>query len=636
MSELTNRSGLTMAEPGANGDRWDTLPPARPPVRPAGERAPDRRQQRRWVPRTVRLLSMVIGLFYIVQGLLPGFSEHLSHRYRLHRFAEVTPFGLGDLTRVADIIIGLALVMLSYGLRKRKRRAWEAVTILLAVNVVLHAVVQRPPRAPHLISEFLAILVLVLLIAYRSQFYAVGDARNRWRALWALCLLLVADVAISVTYLSALSAADGLAAPYTFTQKLESAVTNLVGFSGPVQFTTETRSDFFAFVTGALGLFTLIVVGYLFLRPAHPTGRLRPPDAAAIRQLLGKHGDQDSLGYFALRNDKSVIWSPTGKSCIGYRVQSGVMLASGDPVGDREAWPGAIHAFLDEAARHAWVPAVIGCGEQGAEVWCREGGLTALELGDEAVVNVADFSMEGRQMRNVRQMVKRVCRQGYEAEIRRVADIPPDELRRLTRQAERWLGGSTERGFSMALGRIGGPDDDRCVVATASEDGVPRAILHFVPWGGDGLSLDLMRRDRNASPGLNDFLIVETIGRAADLGIKRISLNFAVFRAALERGERIGAGPVLRAWRRVLLFMSRWFQIESLYKFNAKFCPQWVPRFLVFPTTRDLPRIGLAAMEAEAFLVWPTLKPRRIAAKLGLGRLRRKLRRERRQPRAVS
>jgi lysyl-tRNA synthetase class 2 len=638
LSELTNRSGLTMAEPGADdGSREPVTPPAQPPDRPASERVPDRRQQRRWVPRTARLLSMVIGLFYIVQGLLPGFSEHLSYRYRLHRIAEVTPFGLGDLTRVADIIIGLALVMLSYGLRKRKRRAWEAVTVLLAVNVVIHAVVHRPPQVTHLVSEFLAILVLVMLIAYRSQFYAVGDARNRWRALWALGLLAVADVAIGFTYLSV---TKGLVGRYTGAEKLQSAVYNLVGFSGPVRLTTETRTDFFSFVTGALGLFTLLVVGYLFLRPAQPTGRLRPPDAAAIRGLLAKHGEQDSLGYFALRTDKSVIWSPTGKSCIGYRVQSGVMLASGDPIGDPEAWPGAIHAFLDEAARHAWVPAVIGCGEHGAEVWCREGDLTALELGDEAVVNVADFSMQGRQMRNVRQMVKRVCRQGYVAEIRRVGDIPPDEMRRLRRQAERWLGGSTERGFSMALGRIGGVDDDRCVVATATEDGVLRAILHFVPWGTDGLSLDLMRRDRSASPGLNDFLIVETIAQAAELGIKRISLNFAVFRAALERGERIGAGYVLRAWRKLLLFMSRWFQIESLYKFNAKFCPQWVPRFLVFPITRDLPRIGLAAMEAEAFLVWPTLKPRRIAAKLGLGRLRRRLQRqpedERRQPRPVS
>jgi lysyl-tRNA synthetase class 2 len=219
-----------------------------------------------------------------------------------------------------------------------------------------------------------------------------------------------------------------------------------------------------------------------------------------------------------------------------------------------------------------------------------------------------------------------VGRQGYVAEVRRIEDIPEADVRRMVRQADSWRGSPTERGFSMALGRVGGRNDGRCVVATATENGVLRAILHFVPWGSDGLSLDLMRRDRSASPGLNDFLIVEAIKAASDLGVKRISLNFAVFRAALERGERIGAGPVMRAWRNCLLFLSRWFQIESLYKFNAKFDPEWVPRFLVFPGTSDAPRIGLAALEAEAFLVWPNIEVRRIARKLGLDRLRRRLR----------
>jgi lysyl-tRNA synthetase class 2 len=168
----------------------------------------------------------------------------------------------------------------------------------------------------------------------------------------------------------------------------------------------------------------------------------------------------------------------------------------------------------------------------------------------------------------------------------------------------------------MALGRVGGAGDDDCVVATATQDGVLRGLLHFVPWGADGLSLDLMRRDRAAQPGVNDFLIVETIKAAPQLGVKRISLNFAVFRAALARGERIGAGPVSRAWRAVLLLLSRWFQIESLYKFNAKFCPAWVPRFFVFPGAGDALRVGLAAMEAEAFLVWPKLEIPRIIRRL--------------------
>jgi lysyl-tRNA synthetase class 2 len=416
----------------------------------------------------------------------------------------------------------------------------------------------------------------------------------------------------------------GLAASYTFGQRLQSVIYGLLGFNGPVIFVTETRGDFFGVLTGGLGLFTLIVVGYLFLRPARRKGRLGSGDASRIRTLLSRHGERDSLGYFALRSDKSIIWSPSGKSCIGYRALSGVMLASGDPIGDPEAWPGAIHSFLDEAAQHAWVPAVLGCGELGAEVWCREGGLTALEFGDEAVVSVADFSLEGRSMRNVRQMVTRVAKTGYAAEIRRVGDIPRAEIDWTIRQADSWRGNPTERGFSMALGRIGAPGDEDCVIATAKQDGVLRAILHFVPWGSDGLSLDLMRRDRAAQPGLNDFLIVEAIKAAPDLGVKRVSMNFAFFRSTLARGERIGAGPVLRAWRRMLLFLSRWFQIESLYKFNAKFCPEWVPRFFVYTGTRDIPRIGLAAMEAEAFLVWPTVSLRRQAR-----RITRRLRRSR-------
>ncbi|HEY2505416.1 MAG TPA: phosphatidylglycerol lysyltransferase domain-containing protein [Streptosporangiaceae bacterium] len=585
-------------------------------------RAPDRRQQRRWVPLVAGLMALVIGLGYIIEGLAPG----LYHR-RLDRLNDLAPGTLVNLTRVTDVIIGLLLLMLSHGLRRRKRRAWASVVALLALELALHlslsAAVHRRAVPLHPIPLIFSSLLLIALFAYHRQFYAIGDRRSRWRALWVLGCLLAADLLIGMASLHAIG---GLRQPYTLWQRIESVIANVAGLTGPVQFTTESRTDHFGVLTGSLGLFTLVMALYLFLRPAGQASRLRRTDATQVRQLLDRHGEQDSLGYFTLRHDKNILWSPSGKSCIGYRVLSGVMLASGDPIGDSEAWPGAIHSFLDEAASHAWVPAVVGCSELGAEVWCREGQLTALELGDEAIVYPETFSLEGRSMRNVRQMVGRVCRQGYVAEVRRVADIPVEELAQMKRQADSWRGSPTERGFSMALGRVGGRNDGQCVIATATQDGVLRAVLHFVPWGSDGLSLDLMRRDRSASPGLNDFLIAEAVKNAPALGIRRVSLNFAMFRAALERGERIGAGPVLRAWRGILLFLSRWFQIESLYRFNAKFSPEWVPRFVVFPSTKDAPRIGLAALEAEAFLVWPTLEIRRIARKLGLGRLRQRLR----------
>jgi lysyl-tRNA synthetase class 2 len=394
-------------------------------------------------------------------------------------------------------------------------------------------------------------------------------------------------------------------------ERFNNVLLGLAGISGPMHFRHDGYGDYIYLSLFGLGLLTVLVTLYLFLRPAEPVAHLTAAQEEQVRALLARHGQRDSLGYFALRRDKSVLFSPSGKACIAYRVVSGVMLASGDPIGDPEAWPGAIKAFMERAERYAWIPAVMGCSEQAGEIWHRDAGMDALELGDEAVVEVSDFSLEGRPMRNVRQMVNRIERAGYSCQVRRLADIPAAEVVHIRRLACDGRSTETERGFSMALGRFGDPTDGRCVVVTAVKDGEIRAVLNFVPWGVDGLSLDLMRRDRSADPGLNELMIVAALREARALGIKRMSLNFAVFRSALERGERIGAGPVLRRWRGLLVFLSRWFQIESLYRFNAKFRPIWEPRFVVFRQTRDLPRIALAALEAEAFLVLPSLLRRR-------------------------
>jgi len=585
-------------------------------------------RRRAWVPGIASLLCLVIGLSDVLAIFKPAWHA------RLHNVNAFVPGTLTNVTRSADVIIGLMLVLLAHGLRRRKRRAWQAVLALLVFDIVIHFL--HFPRDPRPYSAVVAIVLLAVLLFFHEDFYALGDPRTRgWNALQVFGILAVADLAIGLGYL-AMGPLDG---SYSLPERVQDVVYELVGVYGPVEWASDGRGDLYHLLTSALGLFTLVVTVYLFLRPAQPRARLGAADATRIRELLARQGDRDSLGYFALRNDKNVIWSPSGKSCVCYRVVSGVMLASGDPIGDPEAWPGAIAEFLTVAARHAWRPAVMGCSELGAEVWCREGDLTALELGDEAIVNVAEFSLSGRSMRNVRQMVNRVAKAGYVAEIRRVGDIPRAELDRVIKVTDSWRGSSTERGFSMALGRIGGPGDGDCVLMTATENGVLRAILHFVPWGADGLSLDLMRRDRTAQPGLNDFMIAEAIKAAPGLGVKRISLNFAMFRAALERGERIGAGPVLRAWRGLLVFASRWFQIESLYKFNAKFCPIWEPRFFVYPGTRDTPRIAMAALEAEAFLVWPKLEvkryARRLARALGLGRLRARAAARRESPRVT-
>ncbi|GAA4193824.1 phosphatidylglycerol lysyltransferase domain-containing protein [Microbispora amethystogenes] len=564
------------------------------------------------MPAAAGRAALLIGALDIVNGVAPRFRTS-----RISEIAGILPGSVTTLAETASLLVGILLIMLAHALRRRKTRAWRAVVVLLPLGAVLEALRWRHPLAASV-----SLLLFGVLLLSRAEFYALPDPRSRWRALGNLVVLGAFDLVIGWVLVAA--HARDVAGRLGPGERLRQVVLGLAGVEGPVGYASAHAAALVSSSLAGLGALTAVTTIHLALRPERPAAALTPGDERRLRAMLDQWGGQDSLGYFALRRDKSVIFSPSGKAAVTYRVVAGVMLASGDPLGDAEAWPGAIRRFLEEAGRHAWIPAVIGCGESGGEAWTREGGLDALELGDEAVVEVAGFALEGRAMRNVRQMVRRVERLGYTCHVRRVGDLTEAERDRIHAAAVSWRGTTAERGFSMALGRFGDPADAGCVVVTAhgpeqasspaagsgsgETTGEIRAVLHFVPWGRDGLSLDLMRRDRRADPGLNEFLIVKALEAAPELGVTRVSLNFAVFRAALDRGERLGAGPVSRAWRGVLVFLSRWFQIDSLYRFNAKFRPAWEPRFLVFPASRDLPRIGVAALMAEAFLTPPRVR----------------------------
>ncbi|WP_033290887.1 phosphatidylglycerol lysyltransferase domain-containing protein [Amycolatopsis jejuensis] len=531
-----------------------------------------------WVTRLAGLATLVSTVVPVGRNLRGHVAEWLE-----------LPQDATTAAAAVSLVTGVVLIMLAAGLRRRKRRAWQLAVAFSALLTVSHLGLRHVFGA-----GVVSVVLLAGLLATRRYFIARPDPTvGRWRALRVLLQFLLAGFVLNVVLLSVAPAR--MVDPLSFADRLAHSALALTGVSGPAVFHEMWFEDLSATIGLLFSIAGVLVSAYFLLRSAEPAPELSDDELARLHALLQQHGERDSLGYFALRRDKFAVFSKTGKAAVTFRVIGGVALTSADPLGDHEAWPGAIEEYLDVCRRGAWVPAAMGASELGATVWARF-GLEVLEIGDEAIVDTATFSLEGRVMRGVRQAASRTKRAGYKVLVRRAEDLRQGELTELVHLAATWRGTETERGFSMALGRMG---DRGAVIVTAEQGGRVRGVLQFVPWGERGLSLDVMRRDRTADNGVNELMISELLLHARDRGIDHVSLNFAAFRALMEQGQRIGAGPVARLSAKVLHFFSRWIQIESLYRFNAKFQPRWVPRYLVYPGVGSLPRVGIATFEAE-------------------------------------
>jgi lysyl-tRNA synthetase class 2 len=279
----------------------------------------------------------------------------------------------------------------------------------------------------------------------------------------------------------------------------------------------------------------------------------------------------------------------------------GVAIVSGDPVGPPGHFAPLLERFILFARERGWRLAILGASERCLGLY-RSHGLHALYHGDEAVVETESFSLEGRPIRKVRQSVHRLQRAGFTVEVLRPGEIDAALRHEVEAIAREWRGTMPERGFVMALDalfRLG--DEEALFVVGRAPGGEPTGFLHFALCpAAQALSLSSMPRLRSTPNGFNEWLICEAVAWARDNGFAWISLNFAPFAALLAPEAELSR--VQRLERRALLRLKGRFQFDNLLLFNRKFFPNWQRRFVVYERRIDLPRVGIAALAAEAYL----------------------------------
>ncbi len=538
-----------------------------------------------WSRTVLAFLVAAVGVLALIDALFP------EHRQSL--VTAVDAAHVHGLSKALVAPLAGALLLTARSLARGNRRAWQIAVALLAILLMLH--VERRFDDGAIVTG----IAVVALVARRADFRLRGDPSSRPRLLVHAALLAggIVGYGLATLWVNRLMAD----VPYSTGFALESIGRALAGLSfrgaehlnGPV-------ADWFPISTFLLGVGALGYVLVQWLAPWRYRLRHEEHEHELVRSLVARWG-ADTLAPFALRADKSYFFSDDDSAFVAYRVVNGVAIVAGDPIGRAEAREALVRGFLDFAHERGWRVAVLGVSEDCLGLY-RSLGLRSLYHGDEAVVDTASFTLEGRPIRKVRQSVHRLQSLGFEARVLRPSEIDAVMRAELETIARTWRGDAPERGFVMALDalfRLG--DEDALFVIGFDLVGRPQGFLHFgVAHPGCALSLSSMPRMPAVPNGFTEWLICESIAWARANSFARVSLNFAPFAALLAPDAELRSIQRLQA--ATLRRMKGHFQLDNLLLFNRKFFPSWQPRFLVYERRRDLVRVGVAALAAEAYL----------------------------------
>ncbi|MEP6909696.1 MAG: phosphatidylglycerol lysyltransferase domain-containing protein [Actinomycetota bacterium] len=506
-----------------------------------------------WSPTVLGILSGAVGVLSIGSALTPSLAN------RVDLVQGVLPPGLPEIARWVALAFGLALVWLAGSLSRGKRRAWQLAVVLVAGVAIAHLVKGLDAE-----EAGLSLALLVALVVGRKHFDVPGDP----------------DIRPLVLNAVALGSLLGVLFLYELHESL-------------------VPDDLINVLTATATLLSFRAL-YLWLRSWREDETPNAHDRARARTLVENHGS-DTLAYFSLRRDKSYFFSPSRRSFLAYGVFGGIALVSGDPVGDTGEFQALLQSFRAEARGRGWRVAILNASRELLPLY-RGVGFRALKVGDEAVVRTADFSLDGRSIRKVRQSVSRLRRVGYTASVLGEADLTAALRTELQEVSEEWRGSWPERGFSMAMDELFG-DSGTLFVIARDADGRVGGFLHLVPSpASGGYSLSAMRRLRETPNGLMEFLVVEALDWTRINGASEVSLNFCVFADLLRAGDHSLSG---RLARHGLQSLDRVFQLERLLSFTGKFFPEWRPRFLCVERLSDFPLVGLAYLRAESLLTPP-------------------------------
>jgi phosphatidylglycerol lysyltransferase len=509
-------------------------------------------------PNLFALMVFTAGAMLLASGAAPTLAA------RMQAVAEVVPLGVIEISHFLASIAGLLLLLVAWGLRRRLDGAYLATLAILAAGIVFSLL-----RGLHVEQAAILGLTMLALVPCRRAFYRkTALLTERFSSGW---LVAVAAVLLGSLWLGFFS--------YRHVDYSSDLWWRFVAEEGTPRFLRAA--------VGTLTLFLIVGVAQLLRVSRRPALVPHGDEVARAREVIAACPDTPVIANLALLGDKHFLFSDSGRSFIMFGVRGGSWIAMGEPIGPAEERQEILWQFRELCDRHGVWPAFYQITPDSLPQFV-ELGLTFQKLGEEGLVPLDRFSVEGLKSKNLRYTFRRLRREGCRFEIVPIAQVP-GILDTLAAISAEWLADKNVREKGFSLGRFERDYVRNFPIAVVR---VGERIVAFANvWAGGErreLSVDLMRHVGDAPHSIMEFLFLELMLWGKEQGYRHFSLG-PVPLAGLERRR---LAPL---WTQAGAFLFRYgehfYNFQGLLRFKAKFEPVWEPRYLAAPGGFALPRV---------------------------------------------
>lgn len=511
-------------------------------------------------PQLMGAAVFLSGVVLLVSGASPAIEE------RLRMISRLLPQPVLEISHLAGSLIGLSLLVLARGLYRRLHSAFQIVGTLLVAGAAASLL-----KGLDFEEAIILLLALLFLWVTRREFYRRGSMMDqRFSAAW------VAVILIAIVGTAWVGFASYRHVPYS----------NELWWQFSLDGNAPRMLRAMLLVSVTAVVFSIMKL----MRPSPPLSiHAQPGELEAVRQVVAASGA--AYANAALIGDKRFLFNAQRTAFVMYRVGGRSWVALGDPVGPEEERENLAWQFFELCDRYDAWPAFYEVPEASLPIYI-DMGLSLSKLGEEALVPLADFSLEGKHRADFRQARHRAERIGARFSVVPRSQIAP-LIPELAAVSDAWLlhKGAAEKSFS--LGRFSAEyiANFDCALVTLEDEVVAFANLWQAPAGSE-LSIDLMRYNADAPSGIMDFLFAELLLWAKDR-------DYTWFNLGMSPLSGLEQHPLAPLWHQVgnLVFRHAddFYNFAGLRRYKEKFQPVWRARYLASPGGLALPRVFLEA-----------------------------------------